>query len=375
MRELAHDIRTYIDNAALPVTLEEARSRHHQDGGTSIQPAPWRPTATRVVTATVVVVVVLTGAGLLVALGPRSSNSGTTPSNSALAPSHRPLMTARQAIAMEVPSVEHVTRAAAKLTTYGQVLAAAEPQSSFPNLGPDALSARVWVVAIAGTVNPNSTTALIPEHYTWEAVFINQQTRKAVGSVDGSTGDWPPFFNALPGRSHVYAKPHPGATTLPGSGPILLGGDGIGSAVFGQTESMAIANLEKVLGAPLSTEPTLSNNCTIDAYLRWSTMTFYFDHQRFVGYATGSLIGGPGYRDIPNVITAGGLRIGDTLAQAQRIYGAALRTSPAQGGSWFAATPTGTLAGLFTTEVNETTPTPRIADITAGSVGCPAVSP
>jgi hypothetical protein len=316
VNELADDIRRYIDSAARPVTLAEVRRSRHGAvadrpaellAHTSMPPTRWRPSAPRVVAATVLVVAVLVGVGFLVVLGPRSSNSATTtPPTSVQAPSHRPLMTAQQAIAMELPSVEHVTRAAAKLTTYGQVLAAADPQASFPSLGAEALSARVWVVAIAGAVQPNSTMGLIPEHYTWEAVFINQETGKAVGSVDGSTGNWPPFFNALPDLSRVHAKPHPTGTTLPASRPILLSGDEIGSAVFGQTESTAISNLEKVLGVPLTSEPTPSNNCTIDAYLQWSTMTAYFDGQRFVGYGTGSLIGGPGYRKIPNVTTAAG---------------------------------------------------------------------
>jgi hypothetical protein len=126
-------------------------------------------------------------------------------------------MTAQQAIAMELPGMQDVTRKAAKLTTYGQVLAVAEPHASFPQLGAEALSARVWVVAIAGTVNPGSTFGLLPEHYTWEAVFIDQQTRKAVGSVDGSTGDWPPFFNALRDLSHARTELSPAGTTLPAS--------------------------------------------------------------------------------------------------------------------------------------------------------------
>lgn len=259
------------------------------------------------------------------------------------------------------------------MTTYGQVLAAMEHQASF--LGTEAPSDRVWVVAIAGTVDPQSTFGLEPENYKWEAVIIDQRTRQEVGSVAGSTGAWPPFFNALPDLSHAHATPNPAETTLPASRPILLSGNGIASAVFGQLETSAIPNLEKVLGAPLRVEPTPSNNCTVDAYLQWPTMTAYFYRQRFVGYGTGSLGGGPGYREIPNVTTAAGLQIGATLPQAQRIYGAALRTSLAQGGSWFAATPTGTLSGNLTNEINRRTPTPRIADITAGSVGCPAASP
>src|SRR5580658_5627618 len=76
-----------------------------------------------------------------------------------------------------------------------------------------------------------------------------------------------------------------------------------------------------------------------------------------------------------NMVTPAGLKIGDTLAQARRIYGADFRISLAQGGSWFVATSTGTLDGLLTDEVNESHATPRIADIDAGSVGCPATSP
>jgi hypothetical protein len=124
-------------------------------------------------------------------------------------------MTAQQAIAMELPGVEHVTRTAAKLTTYGQVLAAAGPHVSLPHLGIEALSAKVWVVAMAGTVKAGSTFSLVPEHDTWEAVFVDQRTRKAVGLVAGSTGDWPPFFNALPDPSPSDAQPSPPGTTLP----------------------------------------------------------------------------------------------------------------------------------------------------------------
>lgn len=346
MNELAEDIRRYIDSAAPPVTLEEVRGGHHlaisdrpterpDHAGASMRSSRRRPGAGTLVRATVIVVAVLVGVGLLVVLGPRSSRpAATRPPTSALAPSHRALVTARQAIAMELPTVAHATRTAAKLTTYGQVLAVADPQASFPGLGATAVSARVWVVALAGAVRPGSTMGLIPEHYTWEAVFINQQTGKALGSVYGSTGDWPPFFNALPDLSGAHARPRPVETTVPvpAGRPIVLNADGIGSALFGQPESTAIANLKEVFGAPLTSGPTPSNNCRIDAFLQWSTLTAYFDGQRFVGYGTGSLIGGPGYRDIPNVITAMGLKIGDSLGQAQHLYGTSLRTSLAQGG-------------------------------------------
>jgi hypothetical protein len=118
-----------------------------------------------------------------------------------------------------------------------------------------------------------------------------------------------------------------------------------------------------------------AGNCTIDAAMQWPTMTAYFFHSPFVGYGTGSLLALPQDRKIPNATTVSGLRIGDTLARARVLYGNDLTTSYAQGGSWFAASSSGRLAGLLTAEINHSGPTPRIADITAGSVGCPAVSP
>ena len=150
-------------------------------------------------------------------------------------------------------------------------------------------------------------------------------------------------------------------------------GYGIGSAVFGQPEAIAISNLEKVLGPPTTAEPMPTTNCTVDAYIEFLGLIADFDKGLFVGYRIGSLIGEN--RQILNSQTTKGLRIGDTLAQAKQIYGSNLRTSTAQGGSWFAATSTGTVAGLTTVEVNWTNPQPRIADMSAGAVGCPAVSP
>lgn len=158
------------------------------------------------------------------------------------------------------------------------------------------------------------------------------------------------------------------------TGPLVLHGNGFAGIHFGQAESLVIPKLVKVLGSPHTTTPSsATGNCTIDSYLKWPGITVYFYHQVFVGYSTGSLVGRQ--RKILNVVSAKGLRIGDTLRSAERIYGSSLSTSFAQGGSWFATTPTGRLAGYLTAEVNQQTPPPLIADITAGSVGCPAASP
>jgi hypothetical protein len=176
-----------------------------------------------------------------------------------------------------------------------------------------------------------------------------------------------------PKEPPFVSRPGDDGSSLPAAGHWVAQGNGIGQARFGQPESVAIANLERVLGAPLDRAPLPSPDCTVDAYLQWSTLTAYFDHKRFVGYGTGSLLGGVGHRDIPRATTSAGLRIGEALSQAKTDYGSALTTSYAQGGAWFAATPSGRLAGLLTQEVDQ--PGALIADITAGSVGCPAASP
>ncbi len=192
-----------------------------------------------------------------------------------------------------------------------------------------------------------------------------------VAGVIASTGGAPPRSPSEGVRSGDSGA------SAPALGHVIVRGNGIGSAYFGQPEAAAIAGLEEVLGPPLGPASSPSDECTVDSSVRWPPMTAYFDRQRFVGYGTGALLGGPWDRDrdVPDATTAAGLRIGDSLAQARRLYGRALRTSLAQGGSWFVTTPTGTLAGILTGEVNDLTPPPRIADITAGSVGCPAASP
>lgn len=172
------------------------------------------------------------------------------------------------------------------------------------------------------------------------------------------------------------ASPPPAATRPPPTHVIVLRGNGLGGADFGQAAPTAIEALRTLLGTPKTGQPaSMAGNCTIDAAMEWRNMTAYFFHGAFVGYATGSLLGGSGNDRLPDVATAAGLRIGDPLTRATRLYGASLRTSYAQGGSWFVATPTGPVAGYLTSEVNSTAPAPRIADITAGSVGCPAASP
>jgi hypothetical protein len=183
--------------------------------------------------------------------------------------------------------------------------------------------------------------------------------------------------------------PRPGHGASSGSTPGTPGtaavhftfrGNGIGGARFGQPEAVAIAELDKVLGSPATPRPAGdAGNCTVDAYLTWPTLTAYFFRGRFVGYSSASLLG-PQVSGAPNVIpnasTAAGLRIGDDIAQARRIYGGAFVVLFSQGGTWRVTTSTGTLDGYLTAVPDRPTPpVPRVADVTAGSVGCPAASP
>jgi hypothetical protein len=173
---------------------------------------------------------------------------------------------------------------------------------------------------------------------------------------------------------HIPSAPRAAA------GHFTFRGNGIGGAAFGQPEAVAIAELDKVLGSPTTARPTGdAGNCTVDAYLTWPTMTAYFFRGRFVGYNSASLLGAQ-VSGAPNVIpsasTAAGLRIGDDVAQARRIYGSAFVVLFSQGGSWRVTTSTGMLDGYLTAVPDRPTPpVPRVADVSAGSVGCPAASP
>jgi hypothetical protein len=174
---------------------------------------------------------------------------------------------------------------------------------------------------------------------------------------------------------------HNGSSAPRTTGPtpphaVVLRGDGVGAAEFGQPEATAMMGLRATLGAPQSDKPvSLAGNCTIDSAAEWPIMTAYFFHGNFVGYATRSLLGTSHTRVMPDAATAAGLHVGDPLTRAAQLYGGSLQTSYAQGGSWVATTSSGNLAGFLTSEVNSTKPAPRIADVTAGAVGCPAASP
>jgi hypothetical protein len=195
----------------------------------------------------------------------------------------------------------------------------------------------------------------------------------ALGAVF-ATGGSPP---RRPGNDAGSGKRPSAPGVVPGH--FTFRGNGIGAATFGQPEAVAIAELDKVLGSPKTARPVGdAGNCTVDAYLTWPTMTAYFFRGRFVGYNSASLadMGSGAPSVIPSASTAAGMRIGDDVAQARRIYGSAFVVLFSQGGSWRVATSAGKLDGYLTAiPGRRTAQVPRVADVSAGSVGCPAASP
>ena len=77
----------------------------------------------------------------------------------------------------------------------------------------------------------------------------------------------------------------------------------------------------------------------------------------------------------PDVISSKGLRLGDTIREAEEIYGSSFTTSAAQGGSWEAQTPTGRLIGLLVGPPGPVGTSDQIQMIAAGYLGCPAMTP
>jgi hypothetical protein len=192
---------------------------------------------------------------------------------------------------------------------------------------------------------------------------------------------------------HHRATPSaPGQQTPAARSTLILAGDGLGGVRFGASPKRLRELLDPLLGSPTRYPADIS--CGVDSELGWpillnprtgrlersQELTLTFDHGRFVGYqyADG---GATQRRDSqhlrPRAMTARGLAIGDSLATGERLYGRAFHISAAQGGSWQARTPQGTLRGYAydTSKHSVTSPSNLVASIDGGNVGCPAMSP
>lgn len=137
--------------------------------------------------------------------------------------------------------------------------------------------------------------------------------------------------------------------------PNVLSARGIGSVAVGRhfdRTVVAVANLLGVWG-----HRTAARGCGVEWTERLlDGLDLFTGRGRFVGYE---------YRG-RFLTTTAGLRVGDTVARARRLYGRVFKTSAAQGGSWSADG----LIGYLSSPNGG-----RIASIDAGNVGCAALTP
>ncbi|MGH9107796.1 MAG: hypothetical protein ACRDZX_18580 [Acidimicrobiales bacterium] len=155
---------------------------------------------------------------------------------------------------------------------------------------------------------------------------------------------------------------------------VVLSGSSVGPVRFGEPQQKAVSALERLIGATEGGVRRAKGNCTIDAALYWTNFSVYFFGGRFVGYQTGNNLTAkpePAF----NGRTPRGLRVGDTLAEARKLYPGAVTTSGANGGVYAVKTRVGTIRGYLSLEISNPPSKIKIASVSAGSVGCPAASP
>ena len=177
---------------------------------------------------------------------------------------------------------------------------------------------------------------------------------------------------AAPGASRSGHTPTVANGGRSSTGPLrrLLAGDRIGPAAFGESPAAVVRRLGALFGRPPS-KPYHADHAGggVDHEIQWPRLDAFFGRGRLVGYSYGQPKQAGGE---PVLATRKGLRVGDTVATGERMYGPAFRISAEQGGAWFVKTPKGRLMG-FTSAV--TNPRGKIVTIEAGRVGGPALTP
>jgi hypothetical protein len=154
---------------------------------------------------------------------------------------------------------------------------------------------------------------------------------------------------------------------------IVLLGNGVATVPFGSSQVNAISRLESLFGDLRTTDMISTENCGLTALASGSNVQFAFVAHKFVGFEIGSANGKIVTR--PDVISSKGLRLGDTIREAEEIYGSSFTTSAAQGGSWEARTQTRQLIGLLVGPPGPVGISDQIQMIAAGYLGCPAMTP
>lgn len=148
----------------------------------------------------------------------------------------------------------------------------------------------------------------------------------------------------------------------------VLAGNGIGRAAFGETPASVVRRLDTLLGRrPSRAYHKADRGGGVDHEIQWRLLAVFFGGGRFVGYEYRGRAGGE-----PLLATSKDLRVGDTVALGERLYGRAFQISAAQGGSWSVSTPQGRLTG-YTSDVRSAKG--KILTIDAGHVGGAALTP
>lgn len=210
--------------------------------------------------------------------------------------------------------------------------------------------------AVAGAVGASVDSRITPG----APVALRWAWRNACGEGSG------PFWFRLSGggravRVPVTAPPCVNRRDTTGFGRFdlksenVLSGNGVATVRFGARFGPTMVAFGELLG--VFGDRTAGPGCRIDRVEQLLDHNeLFFGHGRFVGYQYSGRF----------LTTTAGLRVGDTVARGRQLYGAAFKTSAAQGGSWSAAG----LRGYLTAPTNG-----RVATIDAGNVGCPALSP
>jgi hypothetical protein len=178
---------------------------------------------------------------------------------------------------------------------------------------------------------------------------------------------------ALPGCAGSSAAAIASAVTSP-KRTVVLSGDFVSPVRLGEPRQEAVSALTKLIGATQGGVRSAKGNCTIDAALYWTNFSVYFLGGRLVGYQTGNNLTDKREPTF-NGKTPQGLRIGDSLAEARRLYPGHVATRAENGGVYAITTTTGTIRGYLSLEISNPPDKIKIVSISAGSVGCPAASP
>ncbi len=211
----------------------------------------------------------------------------------------------------------------------------------------------------------------------------------------------PPGFARCPGQhamrvtwrgagGHVVAS-FPGFGNLPAP-PFVKGGRGyrvlrtlgatvVADAVLGQPWRSAEDQITRTLG-PAADINVAVRDCGIQRETVWTSpavadpLTVFEQNDRLAGYRYGAPLSQIGLKHGPGAVlqTARGLTVGQTIAQASRLYGPRLSTTAADGvGSWRVTQHDGDQSGLvlpITYPLRNVTNQNKIATIDAGNVGC-----